>query len=587
MLPQLEGEKGSCIESARVSITEVSTEEVEHRAPRREAAPVEPSLGGGAAANDHKVVGSAYLALALLFLVVGGVLALVMRAQLTSTDSSLLSDQEYRSLFTFHGTFSVFLFLLPAWIGVATLVVPLQIGAGRLAFPRLQTMTLWLTIVGGALITATPFIHGAKRIISGWALHRPIPEGAAFRGEAVEYLVLGIAVVLAAAVAASANLIVTIIKLRAPGLTARRMPLFSWSVLVSGMVLLLALPVLIAGMGMLYVDHHYGAQIFGGYTGSRGGSSPMWQRLFWFGAYPMLWALVLPVFGLVSEVIPVFAGRPIADRAKAMGAIGAVGVLAFFGWGSEVVNLPRSRLFFAAGALVVLAAAASVLVNWLLTLRAAAKERGVAGMREGLMATPMMYVVGILSVLAAGLGASAVSALAAGRSYHTDYWQVGQQHLMYFAPATLAIAAAAHFWGPKVWGRHLSPMMGKLEVLLLTGGAHLAFLPALVLGLQNMPIHTSTYNAGDGWRAANLVMSVGAGVFALGALVFVLNMLVSVGLRRGRPAPADPWSGHTLEWTAPTPLPRHNFDRVPEVRSATPALDLRTSAAPASSGEGS
>jgi cytochrome c oxidase subunit 1 len=438
-------------------------------------------------------------------------------------------------------------------------------------------MTLWMTVVGAAFVTAAPFVRGAKRITSGWALSRPIPEGVAFRGKAIEYLVLGVAIVLAAALAASANLIVTIVKLRAPGLTARRMPLFSWSVLVSGAVMLLALPVLIAGMGMLFVDHHYGAQIFGGYTGSRGGNPQMWTRIFWFGAYPMLWALVLPVFGLASEVIPVFARRPIADRAKAMGAIAAVGILAFFGWGSEVTNMPRSRLFFAAGALVVLAPAASVLVNWLLTLREAVKERGTAELREGLMSTPMMYVAGILSVLVAGLAASAVSAVAAGRGYHTDYWQVGQQHLMYFAPATLAIAAAAHFWGPKVWGRHLSPTIGKLEVLLLTGGAHLAFLPALVLGLQNMPVETSTYTASDNWRVANVVMSIGAGIFALGALVFVVNMVVSVALRKGRPAAADPWSGHTLEWTVPTPLPRYNFDRLPEVRSATPALDLHAS----------
>ncbi len=563
-----------------MSLTETPTEEIEGQAAAPEAEVVPPSLGGGAAANDHKAVGSAYLGFALLFLVVGGVLALLMRAQLTGPDGTLLSDQEYRSLFTFHGTFSVFLFLLPAWVGLATMVVPLQIGAGRLAFPRLQTMCLWLTVVGGGLITATPFVPGAKRIISGWALSQPIPGGANFRGDAVEYLVLGIAVVLAATVAAAANLVVTIVKLRAPGLTARRMPLFSWSALVSGFVLLLALPVLIALMGMLYVDHHYGAQLFSGFTGSRGGVPAMWSRLFWFGAYPMLWSFVILALGVGSDALPVFAGRPIADRVKAMAALGAVGVLAFFGWGSEVTDLPRSRLFFAAGALVVLAPAASVLVNWLLTLRAAAAERGRDEVRQGLTATPMLFVLGMLTVLAAGLGASAVSAAAAGRSYHTDYWQVGQQHLMYFAPATLAIAAAAHFWGPKVWGRHLSPMMGKLEVLLLTGGAHLAFLPALVLGLQNMPVQASAYDAGEGWQAMNLAMSAGAAVFALGALVFTLDVLVSVAMRKGRPADPDPWSGHTLEWTAPTPLPRHNFDRVPEVRSATPALDLRAAGTP-------
>jgi heme/copper-type cytochrome/quinol oxidase subunit 1 len=539
---------------------------------RAEEQPPPPSVGGGARGNDHKVVGTELIVLALLFLVVGGVLALVMRAQLSTANGSVVNDTEYRSLFTYHGTFLVFLFLLPAWLGIATAMVPLQIGAGRLAFPRLQTLALWMALAGGALMTIAPFASGGK-LITGWSFTVPIPDPGAIRGDGVEYLLLGIAIVLAGAVLAAANLVTTILKLRAPGLTARRLPLYSWSVLVSSAVLLLSLPVLVAGTVMLFADHHYRAHLFSGLTSSGAGNPFLWPRLFWFGAYPMLWALLLPVLGLASEVLPVFARRPIADRTRAMVALAAVGVLAFFGWGSEVRNLERARFVFVLGALAVLAPVASLFLNWLLTVAKAATGGGLGADR--LLATPMLHVLGVVSVLAVGLAAGAVSAVDASRSLHANYWQVGEQHLLFFAPATLAVVAAVHYWAPKLWGRGLSQGVGRLEVLLLAGGAFVSFLPALVLGLQHMHVHTSSYPSHDSWRAANLVMSAGSAVLTLGVLVFALNLLVSVAMRRGRPAPDDPWGGHTLEWTAPTPPPPHNFDRLPEVRSATPALDLR------------
>ncbi|MGH9223990.1 MAG: cytochrome c oxidase subunit I [Acidimicrobiales bacterium] len=557
-----------------MAMTETSQGDVvpeEPQAPPEEAAPPAPSVGSGAAGNDHKIVGSEYLVMAVLFLVIGGVLALLMRAQLASPDADLLSNREYRTLFTFHGTFMVFLFLVPAWLGVATAIVPLQIGAARLAFPRLQVLAMWLTFSGGALMVASALATGGRRLTSGFALSDPIPEGPAFRGEAVEFLVIGVAFVLAGAVLASGNLLTTIVKFRAPGLTMRRLPVFTWSLVVSGVVMLLAAPVLMAAMGMLYVDHHFGAQLFSGFTSSGGGSPLLWPRLFWFGAYPLLFALLLPALGTASEIIPVFARRPIADYAKAVAALGAAGVLAFAGWGSEVENLGEARWLFALGALAVLAPVASLVLNWLLTLQKADRE----DLRAALRATPVLHVLGFVVVLAAGLAVSAVSAVDATGDLHANYWQVGQQHLLFFAPATLGFVAAIHFWGPKWWGRHLSGGLGKLEVLLLTGGSLLSFLPALILGLQDMPVRTSSYPGEDEWQAMNLAMGLGSVVLVLGVLAFVLNLLFSVVLRRGKRADADPWEGHTLEWAAPSPPPRHNFDRVPEVRSSTPLLDLR------------
>lgn len=561
-----------------MALTETSPEDVAPEAPQEEPAPPAPSFGSGAAGNDHKVLGSAFLGLALLFLVVGGVLAVLMRAQLLGPDSDLVSERQYRTLFTFHGTYLVFLFLLPAWVGIATAVVPLQIGAARLAFPRLQAMAFWLTVVGGMLMSFAPFASGSRRVTSGWALNSPVPEGAGFAGDAVEFLVLGIAVVLVAVVLAVVNLLVTIVKFRAPGLTSRRLPLFTWSVLVGGSVLLLALPVLVGSLLLLYVDHHFGSDLFSGLTSSGAGNPLLWSRLFWFAAYPMLWALVILSLGAASEIVATFSGRPLADRAKAMAGLAGVGVLAFLGWGSEVRNLRSGRYIFVIGALLVLAPAASVVLNWLLTLRQAGREQGVDEVRGRLLAPPMLHVLGLLSVLAAGLGASVVSALdATGRS-HSNYWQVGQQHLMYFAPATIAIVAAAHYWAPKLWGRKLSDGMGKLELLLIAGGTHLAFLPALVLGIQDMPRHTSAFDADESWELANMAMGLGTAVLTVGVLVFVLNV-AGAAAKRGRTAADDPWDGQTLEWTTTSPPPPYNFDSLPEVRSATPALDLKETSA--------
>lgn len=563
-----------------MALTDTSEEIVPAPSPPEEPSPPAPSLGSGAAGNDHKAVGAGFLGLALAFLLAGGVLALVMRAHLVDPDGELLNARQYRQLFTFHGSILVFLFLLPAWTGLATAMVPLQIGAARLAFPRLQALALWLTVVGGGLMVAAPFVDGGRRVVSGWTLNYPIPAGGVFRGDGVEYLLLGVAIVLGAAVLSAANLVTTIAQLRAPGLTSRRIPLFTWSVLVSSAVMLLALPVLMAGLLMMFVDHHYGTRLFNGLTSSRGGNPLLWPRLFWFGAYPMLWALVLPALGVVCEIVAVFAGRPLVDRKRAMGAMGAIGVLAFAGFGSEVRNLADARPLFAIGALLVLAPVAGLFLNWLLTLRKAGKEEGTETVRQRLSGLPMLFVLGLLTVLAAGLGASVVSALGATTRFHTNYWAVGQQHLMYFAPATIAIVAAVHYWAPKLWGRHLSTGMGKLELLLLVGGAHLAFLPALVLGIQDMTIHTTDYSADQEFQLANWAMSAGSAVFALGAVLFALNLLVSVAMKRGRPADQDPWGGHTLEWFAPSPPPRHNFDVLPEVRSDTPVLDLRQGATP-------
>jgi cytochrome c oxidase subunit 1 len=352
--------------------------------------------------------------------------------------------------------------------------------------------------------------------------------------------------------------------------------MFTWSILVSGAVMLLALPVLIGAFGLLFVDRHYGASVFSGFTGSRGGNPLLWPRLFWFGAYPLLWALLIPALGAVSDILATFAGRRLFSRDRAMAALGAVGVLSFAGWGSEVTNLVTARALFVVGALAVLAPVASLILNWLITLRAGLRgPDAVDAGTEGLGATPMLWALGFVVVLALGLAGSVVSALDATRSAHSNYWQVAQQHGLFFGAASIGAVAALSFWGPKLWGYRLSDALGKLELLAVVGGTLLTVLGMFVLGAQDFAVHSPTFSSSDDFGPANLIVSAGAAIVGLGLLVLLFDLFVTQVGGRGRRAGADPWGGQSLEWATTSPPPLHNFDALPEIRSDTPLLDLR------------
>ncbi len=550
--------------------TEVESEQQAAGGPSHPAADLPQIWPKG---TDHKFIGSLFVAAALLFLVAGVALSVLMRAQLATPDASVVGEHTYRQLFTMHGVMSVFLFLLPVWLGLGSAIVPLQIGASRLAFPRLHAMSFWVFLTGGAMVVAAPV---ASDVFHGWALSDPVPVKLGLPGQGPDLLLLGLVLVCMAAVLVTVNVIVTILQLRAPGMSLRRVPVFSWSIMVSGAVLLLALPVLIGAFGLMFVDRHYGSSIFSGFTGSRGGNPLLWSRLFWFGAYPMLWALLIPALGTASEIVATFAGRPLFSRDRAGAALVGVGVLSFAGWGSEVSNLSsNARPMFIIGALVVLAPVALLVLNWLATLRLAGKEGDREALRRNFTSTPMLWTLGMLPVLALGLAVSVVSALDAGRGAHANYWQVGQQHALFFGAATIGAVAALSFWAPKLWGRRLSAGLGTLEVLAVVGGVLLTVLGMLLLGAQDMLVHTATFSSGDDWALGNLIVSAGAAIAGLGLVLVLLDVLSSVLAGRGKAAGADPWGGQTLEWATTSPPPLHNFDALPEVRSGTPLLDLR------------
>ena len=527
---------------------------------------------GAAGLADHKLIGKLHLALALVFLLAGGGIAMIMRTQLAAPDLDLVTNVDYTRLLTLHGTYTVFLFLLPAWIGLATALVPLQIGATRLAFPRLAPFALGLFTAGGGMMLAAPLVEG-RSLGTGWTLGSLVSRRAQAPGEGPELLMLGLMLVGAAVVVAAINIVATIVLLRAPGLTLRRVPPFSFSVIVSGAMLLLATPVLLVGLGLLFADHHYGGRVF---DAGRGGNPLVWARLFWFFAYPAMWALVLPAFGVLGEIVPVFTrarlGGNRAGHPMATGAMVAIGALAFVGWGSQLPGDPSlPRWFFSATSLAILGPAFVLVLTCLGGLRLGRPRLGA----------PLLGGLGVASVVLLGMAGAAVGAVAPTSRFGTGtYWSVAVQHSLFFGGATIGVLAAIAYWAPKLWGRRLpegAAVAGLGAVLL---GTLVMTLSMYVLGLQQMPRHTPRYPAHESWQAANVVATGGGFLLGIGALAFLAGV-AAVLLRRpateagGEPAgEADPWQGHTLEWATASPPPPHNFDALPEVRSERPLLDL-------------
>src|SRR4051812_7113201 len=529
----------------------------------RESAGYGAWLGG----TDHKSVGTFCLVIAFLFLLTGGVLGGVLRTQLAQPNLDVLARKPYLQLLTFHGTFSFFLFLLPAWIGLAFAIVPLQLGAPRLAMPRLAAITAWLFVAAAGFLIATAFVQkGAPA--NGWSMDYPVPlHGVSGRG--VDLWILGVGLAAMATMLGAVNLLTTMLRMRAPGMNLFRLPIFSWSMLVSSAVFLLAVPVLIGGLIILYADHRMGTHLL---RPNRGGDPLIWRTLFAFFAYPAMWATVFPALGVVSEIVPVFAKSPLFNRKTVILALSTAGTLAFMGWGSELVGDPAiPQTLFRVTSILILGPVAFVMLSWLGTLALKRKPPQLKA--------PMVQALGLLTCLPLALPAMFVlEAMAGGRAGHASQWWVGAWHQLLVGVATFGIIVAVYYWAPKLWGRHLNAGVGGLHLLAVVGGVDLAFIPLLIVGAQGMHRRATTYSA-DSWAPANLVSTIGAYLLVAGIALFLLNVVVCVVLKRGKVATDDPWEADTLEWATTSPPPPNNFESLPDVRSSRPVHDMRVAAA--------
>ncbi len=529
-------------------------------------AAVEPQAARGLLAwltsTDHKRIGISYMVTAFVFYLIGGGLAMVIRTELAQPGTQVVGEGRYNELFTMHGSIMLFLFLGPMAFGLANYFVPLQIGAKDMAFPRLNLLSYWFYLFGGLTMMAG-FLTAAGPADFGWTGYTPLSSIVRSPSPGADLWLLAIVLTGLSGVLTAVNIVATVIAMRAPGMTMFRMPIFTWNMLVVSLLVLIAFPVLTAAGAMLFADRHLGGHIF---DATHGGAPVLWQHLFWFFGHPEVYILVLPYFGVVTEILPVFSKRPVfgyAGLVFATIAIGAlsVGVWAHHMFATGVVLVP----FFTGFSMLIAVPTGVKLFNWIGTLWGGQIS----------FDTPLLFAVGFMFTFVLG-GVTGVMLAAAPIDFHvTDsYFVVAHMHYVLFGGSVLALYAGIYYWFPKVTGRLLNETLGKWHFWLTLIGFHLTFMVQHVLGLEGMPRRVADYYPGDGFTFLNQVSTAGAFLLGASTFPFLWNVWRTLKLKRGDLAGDNPWGGHTLEWATTSPPHPHNFvGPLPPIRSNRPVWD--------------
>ena len=512
---------------------------------------------GWVATVDHKKIGILYGVTAFIFFILGGLEAIALRVQLAAPNQTVFGSEEatadiYNQFFTMHGLTMIFLVVMPFGVALMNYFIPIMIGARDVAFPRLNALSYWIFLFGGIFIYSSFFLGGAPD--GGWFGYAPLSRIQPSNG--MDFYSVGLQILGVASLLGAVNFIVTIINMRAPGMTLMRMPVFIWMSLVTSFLLLFAMPIIAVALFLLMFDRQFGGVFF---DPASGGDPLLWQHLFWLFGHPEVYILILPAMGIVSEIMPTFSRKPLFGYAAIVFAGAAIG---FMGWGvwahhMFVVGLgPVATSAFALSTMFIAVPTGVKIFNWLGTMWGGSLR----------FHTPMLFAIGFVAMFVIG-GLSGVShAIVPHDQQQTDtYYIVAHFHYVLFGGALFAIMGAMYYWWPKIFGRLLSDKLGKVHFWLWFIGFNLTFAPMHILGLQGMPRRIYTYDEGMGWDFWNLVETVGAFTIALSVLVFLAN--VAISRKRGEEATADPWDGRTLEWSIPSPPPEHNFDEVPVVEA--------------------
>ncbi|HSS09521.1 MAG TPA: cytochrome c oxidase subunit I [Acidimicrobiales bacterium] len=515
---------------------------------------------GWVTTTDHKKIGLLYMVTAFIFFLFGGLLAEGMRTQLAVPDSTFVARDTYNQWFTMHGSIMMFLFAGPFAFGLANYLVPLQIGAPDMAFPRLNALSYWLYL-GGGLVMVSGFLTSRGAANFGWFAYAPLNEAIRSPGPGADLWILGVALTGFSGIFTAINLITTIFCLRAPGMVMFRVPFLTWDMLVTSFLILMAFPVLTAALAMLYADRHLGAHFF---DPNGGGLPILWQHLFWFFGHPEVYILILPYFGVITDIIPTFARKPIFGYKGMVYATLAiaglsVGVWAHHMFATGAVLLP----FFSAVSLLIAVPTGIKFFNWIGTM-----WRGTLTFEA-----PMLFAVGFMLMFLLG-GLTGVMLAAPPIDFHVEdtYFLVAHLHYVLFGGSVFAVFAAIYYWFPKWTGRRLSEMWARVHFVLMLIGFNLTFFPQNVLGLRGMPRRIATYGPLEHWSFLNLLSSIGAYILGVAMLPFLWNVWIT--WRHGERVGANPWDAGTLEWSTSSPPPEHNFDSLPPIRSERPVWDL-------------
>jgi cytochrome c oxidase subunit I len=509
---------------------------------------------------DHKRIGIMYFVTSMIFLFIGGFEALLIRLQLMKPDNDLMTPELYNQLFTMHGTTMVFLVAMPMAVAFFNYVVPLQIGARDVAFPRLNSFSYWIYLFGGIYLT-TSFFFGAAPNAS-WVGYSPLTSVAYNPGPNVDFWVIGLSILGIASIAGGVNFITTIIQLRAPGMTLMRMPLFTWMTFVTSFLLVTALPVIAVALILLAFDRFFGTTFF---VPEYGGDPVLWQHLFWIFGHPEVYILILPSFGILSDVIPTFSKKPLFGYPVVVYAGALIGFIGWGVWSHHMFTVglgPIADAFFVAATMIIAIPTGVKIFNWLAT------------MWGGQLTFPsaMLWSIGTVAVFTVG-GLSGIMHAAAPvvLQQHDSYFVVAHFHYVIVGGALFGLFSGLYYWYPKATGRHLSETLGKWHFWTTMIGFNLTFFPMHIAGLLGMPRRIFTYSSDLNVEFVNQLSTVGAFIFGASSLIVLWNVFASY--RNGRKAGPNPWGASTLEFSIPSPPEHYNFGTIPTVRSRDPLWD--------------